>query len=51
MRRRGGGVDGVGLLDVCHKYVDVEPHAPCFQMTPLDCFRDGAVSVPGGEER
>lgn len=48
---RGGEtrVDGVGLLDVCHKYVDVEPHAPCFQMTPLDCFRDGAVSVPGGE--
>lgn len=41
---------GVGLLDVCHKYVDVEPHAPCFQMTPLDCFRDGAVSVPGGEK-
>ncbi|CEG02179.1 P-loop containing nucleoside triphosphate hydrolase [Ostreococcus tauri] len=41
----------VGLFELCYKYVDSEPHAPCFQITPLDCFADGVVSVPGGAEK
>ena len=39
------------LHDFCYKYVDSEPHTPCFQITPLDCFAEGAVSAPGGAEK
>jgi len=38
----------VRLENFCHKVVDSEPHAPCFMISPLDCFAEGNVSVVGG---
>ena len=46
-------VEGVGELKLenfCYKVVDSAPHAPCFMISPLDCFAEGNVSVVGREK-
>lgn len=38
----------VKLENMCYKVVDgATNYFPCFQISPLDCFKEGAISVIG----
>ena len=45
----GEGYQGpIKYEDVCYKVVASSDTAPCFHWTPLDCFKQGKQSIPGG---
>ena len=48
--RHPGFARPIRLENICYKVVDgKDNYLPCFQVSPLDCFKEGEAAVIGGE--